>query len=328
MKLSEKQLLDLIQDSYLDSRGKNVYGRCPSCSMSEFGVSLEPPHKFGCFRGKCGFRGTDVRYLLKYLGKIKDFSEGYRSEVNVFGRLTSNLEIDSSPLNTELPEIKPPIGWKRVFEDEYLRKRGFTDGDFQKYEVGRSRLKKDYVTFLVKMDGKTVGYVGRSEKSKEWIDNYNKKQKENGTEEIYLRYQNSSTDFSKMLFGIDEVIPGKITDVILVEGIFSKTKTDTNLGLDGNEEMKCLATFGAKLSIEQIELLKKKKVKNIWLWFEADVLDKVKQVASKAALHFNVRISYLYEADPNEIDSEQALSLLENSKDWMDFNMSYLTSKL
>lgn len=328
MKLSERQLLDLIKDSYLDSRGKNIYGACPNCGKNEFGISIESPHKFGCFRGKCGFRGTSVRYLLKYLGKINDFSERYRSEVNIFGSLTSNLESISSPLNLELPEIKPPIGWKRVEEDEYLRKRSFTDSDFQKYEVGRSRLRKDYVTFLVRMNGKLVGYVGRSEKSKEWIDNYNKKQKENGTDEVYLRYQNSSTDFSKTLFGIDEVIKGKTTDIILVEGIFSKTKTDTNLLLDQNEEMKCCATFGAKLSTEQIELLKQKGVKNIWLWFEADVLDKIKQVASKVALHFNVRISYLQGIDPNDIDGEQALSLLENSKDWMDFNMSYITSKI
>lgn len=328
MKLSERQLLELIKDSYLDSRGKNVYGNCPQCSKPEFGISIEPPHKFGCFRGKCGFRGTDVRYLLKYLGRLNDFSQGYQSEVNVFGTLKSNLELSYSPLNLALPVIKPPIGWKRVEEDEYLRKRGFIDSDFKKYEVGRSRLRKDYVTFLVRMNGKLVGYVGRSEKSKEWIDNYNKKQKESGTDEIYLRYQNSSTDFSKMLFGYDEIVKGETTDVILVEGIFSKTKTDTNLLLDQNEEIKCCATFGAKLSIEQIELLKQKGVKNIWLWFEADVLSKIKQTASKAALHFNVRVSYLCGADPNEIGIEEALNLLENSKDWMDFNMSYINSKL
>src|SRR5690606_13820809 len=109
---------------------------------------------------------------------------------------------------------------------------------------------------------------------------------------VYLRYKNSTTDFSKCLFGYDE-INEKTSTVILVEGIFSKTKTDINLGLDYLDEMKCCATFGAGISDYQIELLKRKGISNIVLWFEADVLDKVKRVGSQLGLYFNVKVGYL-----------------------------------
>jgi len=132
-----------------------------------------------------------------------------------------------------------------------------------------------------------------------------------------------------MLFGLDEIIPGKTTGVILVEGIFSKTKTDENLFLDDFAELKCIATFGAKLSAHQMQLLKIRGVKNLWFWFEADVLEKVKPILSTAALHFdNVYASYISGKDPNDLNSDEAFELLERAKDYLEFNMTYVKSKL
>lgn len=321
MKLSQQQLLNLISDSYVDYRGKNVNGKCPQCGAEEFGISIhEDNHPFNCYRKKrCGFQGN-IYTLLQFLGKSKEFLS--ERPINVFDKVELKLEDDErKELDLELPEIIPPPLWRRVKEDAYLRSRGFTNGDFEKYEVGRSVLAKDYVTFLVRMNGKLVGYVKRSERTKEWIDTYNKKQKETGGE-MYRRYDNSLTDFHKMLFGYDELTV-YVSDVILVEGPFSKTKTDTNLNLDNNSTMKCCATFGAKISPEQIVLLRRKGVKRIWLWFEADVLDKVKEIASNLN-DFDVRVSYLSGMDPNEIGTDEAIALLENAKNYLDFNMSYV----
>ena len=131
-----------------------------------------------------------------------------------------------------------------------------------------------------------------------------------------------------MLFGYDEIVEGQTDTVILVEGPFSKTKTDSNLNLDFYDEIKCCSTFGAKLSVDQIELLKLKGVKNLIFWFEADVLSKTKVIVSKASLYFNVKVSYLHGKDPNEINSNEAFELLENSMDWLNFNVNHLNSTL
>ncbi len=325
MKLSRKQLENLIQNTTLDHKGKNLYGTCPYCGENEFGISLEDNHVWNCFRkGKCGLSGNIFK-LLKFLGRSREFLT--EREINVYEKLQGNVILDTK-IDLELPEITAPILWRRVKSDPYVDSRHFQPYQYEKFEIGRSVLRKSYVTFLVRRDNKLIGYVTRSVRDKKWIDEYNRKQKELGSDLVHLRYDNSGTDFSKTLFGIDEVIEGVTTDVILVEGIFSKTKTDVNLLLDHMKEMKCCVTFGAKFSIHQIELLRLKGVKNIWLWFEADVLDKVKDVATYASLFFNVRCSYLNGIDPNDIGPDEALELLDNAKDYLNFNLSYVKSKL
>lgn len=318
MKLSRKQLENLVKDTYLDHKGKNLYGRCPKCGELEFGISLEDNHRFNCFRKKhCGFTGN-IFTLLKFLGKSKEFD----TDTNVFD---SKLKSLNTPLQqpTPLPSITPPILWRRFYESEYLRERGFTDDQFHKFEVGESKIDPDYVTFLIRMRGEVVGYVSRSKKSREWIDEFNRKQKQKGSQLVYLRYKNSTTDFSKCLFGYDEIVE-KTSTVILVEGIFSKTKTDINLGLDNLDELKCCATFGAKISGQQIELLKQKNIQNIILWFEADVLKQVKQAGSELGLHFKVSVGYLDGKDPGDLNQEEALSVLENVEDYLSFNINRL----
>ncbi len=327
MKLTIEQISKVLTVHRHSQDKKYVYADCPVCGKDEFYLLfLEDNQPCGCSRGKkCGWKGN-IFTLLKLLGKSTEFVQD--RDVNVFKKLESNLGEKILDLNLELPQINPPMLWKRVHEDEYLRSRGFEDADFEKYEVGRSAIKKDYVTFLVRQKGLLVGYIGRSERSKVWIDQYNARQKEKGSEHIYPRYDNSVSDFAKMLFGYDELVTNVTTDVILVEGIFSKAKTDNNLQLNSSDEIKCCATFGAKISPEQIELLRLKGVKNVWLWFEADVLKSVKQSAAKLFSYFNVKVSYLKDKDPNDIGPEEAMQLLEEAKGYSDFNVSYVSNKL
>lgn len=323
MKLPKERLEGLLHNAVIDHRKKNLYADCPWCGESEFGISLEDNHIFNCFRKKdCGMTGN-IYTLLKYLGRSREFLTD--REIDFYEKLEVNLVTEEVKVNIDLEmQIEtPPLLWRRTKDDLYLNDRGFLPYQYDKFEVGRSKLNKDYITFLVRRDGKLVGYVSRSEKKKDWIDQYNvgKSKKDK-----YLRYNNSKTDFSKTLFGIDEVIPGITSDVILVEGIFSKTKTDINLYLDSLDEVKCCATFGAKFSTEQVELLKMKGVKNIWLWFEADVLNKVKDIATYASNFFTVKVSYLNGVDPNDIDTAGAERLLDSAKNYLDFNMSYVKS--
>lgn len=321
MKLNQTQLEQLIKDTTLDHKGKNLNGRCPQCGEMEFGISLADNHLFNCYRKKkCGFSGN-IYTLLKFLGRTKEFLS--EREINVFKKLESNLIQQEEVLVFDLPNIHPPILWKRVYEDQYLYERGFEQYQFEKFEVGRSRFSPDYVTFLVRQNGEIKGYLSRSERSKEWIDQYNSIHKI-----PYPRYNNSESDFAKMLFGLDEIVPNVTQDVILVEGVFSKTKTDVNLGLDYQDQVKCVATFGAKLSAHQIQLLKMKSVKRLIFWFEADVLNKIKPIIANAALHFDIKACYLQDKDPNNLSSDEAFELLERAVGWFNFNTNYIQSSL
>lgn len=326
MRLSKSQLSNIFTINGESHDKKYLYGTCPFCNYEEFYLLfLEDNQPNGCSRGKhCGWKGN-IWTLLKRLGRSKEFIN--EREINIREKLEIGLLKEEQELEFDLPEITPPLFFKRIDYHEYLESRFFKEDDYKKYEVGQSRIKKDYITFLVRQDYKLVGYISRSIKSKEEIDLINQKRKEKG-ESKYLRYDNSQTDFSKCLFGLDEIIEGVTTDVILTEGIFSKTKTDTNLLLDQIDEMKCVATFGAKLSEHQIELLKRKKVKNLWFWFEADVLDKIKPIVANAAIHFNVKVSYLNGMDPNDINEEQAINLLDNVRNYLDFNMNFVKLNL
>lgn len=328
MLLNKNQIDDLIGDSVLDHKGTNVYGVCPMCKYSEFGISLKENHPFQCFRAKnCGFSGN-IFTLLSFLGRSKDFIQDRK--VDAFGKLTSILrgvDVDLLEVEIDLSESSMPVLWQRSFDDVYLRKRGFVDYQFNKFEIGRSKINKDYVTFLVRQEGKLIGHITRSDKSKQEIDEINVSRKQKGEKE-YLRYKNSTTDFAKTLFGLDEIVPGVTEDVILVEGILSKTKTDLNLKLDYQETFKCCATFGAKLSIEQIEWLKRKGVKRLIFWFEADVLNKIKRIVSEAALHFQVYVCYLNGKDPNDLNQDEAFKLLYSMVDWFEFNNSYIANRL
>ena len=81
------------------------------------------------------------------------------------------------------------------------------------------------------------------------IENYNKARPKGHR---YLRYQNSvDTDFGKMVYGIDECTENTHT-LIGVEGITDKFNVDRLLGLYKQEEIKCGAFFGKKISPEQM----------------------------------------------------------------------------
>lgn len=320
MKLTQAQLEQLLSNTHLSEDGRDLYANCPACGKDEFGISLvEENNPYSCFRKKaCGITGNAYT-LLKLLGKTREYL-GER-EIDPDGLLPSLIEEKLQEEIQELPLVDPPVGWVRCYHDEYLESREFEEYQYKKFKVGRSRFKRDYVTFLVEMNQRVVGYISRSVKSKEWIDNYNAT-----NDAHYLRYRNSASDFSSMLFGYDEIEKGVVTSVILVEGIFSKIRTDSNLFLDWDPkgDLRCCATFGAKISDEQIRLLKEKGVETIWLWFEADVLEKLKKVAAKLALYFEVNVGYLNGFDPGDIDSFKALDLFENSVSWLEIDQNYI----
>jgi hypothetical protein len=293
MKLSIEKLKELLPDGEVDRRSKYMLASCPSCGHKEFTISLEDGHKCGCNRKrKCGFI-SNIYGLAKLLGKLSLLN--IEGEVGKIEKLENKLLKKEEILNLELPKISMPVGWQRVYQDDYLDSRGFTEYD--RYKVGRTlidpRLKRNYIITAVEDDGEIKGYIGRNIKSKKEIDYINKCNPKNSI----LRYINSSTDFSKLSFGYDEIIKSITKTLICVEGIFDKWNVDKLMNLHEQEEVKCNGTFKCAISSEQIYKWQLKGVENLILFYDPDVINKIKRVANELQLYFNVLIAFNDEID-------------------------------
>lgn len=331
MKLSIPQLKSLIQDSTLDRRGVNVIGKCPKCGVDEFGVSIEDGHRFGCYREKsCGFRGN-IFVLLKYLGKLSEFL----SDENLYSRTEGSTKVekkivlqDKGLLDLSLPHTTLPIGYKRVYQNDYIDSRGWTKDDYIKNEVGVTpldpKLRDNYVIIPVKENNDIKGYVARSRFTKEET-----KERKRQTGWEILRYQNSQSDFGKLLYGYEEITELTHT-IILVEGIFDKVNVDRELELDSQQDMKCLASFKCDFSPEQIYKLQLfKNIKNIILFYDPDVISKIRTVATEIEDKFDkvtIAISTT-EHDPGEMCIEEIVECLKNRKSVMNFVTTKIQKK-
>jgi len=322
MKLSVEVLKSLIPNGRLDYSKKNVIGQCVWCGGDEFGVSINDNHRFGCFRkSKCGETGN----IFKLLKKLNRFDLlGDRDNVTI--KSTNYLEDVISmkeQILEELPTIEKPTGFKRLMSHPYLDKRGFTEYDYQKYEVGVTRLNvklQDYIVILIYKAEKLVGYVSRYMKPKEEI-----KALETKTGRRIPRYKNSETDFSNLLLGEDEC--KGIDSVILVEGFFGKRRVDERLRKWGIDDIKCLCTFGAKISPTQVFLLHQLGIKNITLFYDPDVIQQIKKYANQLADEFEkVRIAIIpWEGkDPDDLTEDEMIEVLSNTRDPLNFSLNFV----
>lgn len=322
MKLSYDKLESLLDSPKLDNRKKNFIAKCPYCGQSEWGISIYTEnHPFNCYRKKACGRTGNIFTLLTELGRLDEFiSSVQHVSHNLISKIGEQIQ---EPINLTINTITPPIGWKRVFDNEYLNNRKFSAREYQDYPVGvskiDSRVGRNYITFLVKQFGEIKGYVGRHIWDKKRIDNYNKKAKLEGKLQIQ-RYSNSpETDFSKLLYGYDEITL-KTKLVILVEGIFDKIAIDRMLHLYQQDEIKCVATFKCHLSPEQSYLLQLKGIRSIVLLYDGDVIREIKKTGYDCENLFeNVKIAYLQDKDPDEMcleELDETLSRLETPSEF------------
>lgn len=324
MKLNIDILKTLIENSSLDYRKKNVIGKCPYCGGDEFGISIDVNHKFGCFRkSKCGETGNIFK-LLKKLNRLDLINQ--KVEQSITSNVLENVIIskESKQILNELPEISIPIGFKRTNSNPYLNERGFQYEDYIKYEVGTTKLDsklKDYVIFIIRdLKKRPVAYVGRHTKSKEEL-----KKIESLLGKRVPRYKNSESDFQNLLFGDHECTLGTDT-AILVEGLFAKRKVDEALKLDYDEKVKCLCTFGAKISSNQILKLHLLGIENIILCYDPDVIGHIKKYSLQLLEEFsNVKIASLIRfpgKDPADLSTEELWSVFENLESVINFQLN------
>lgn len=340
MKFSKEVLESLISNAHVDHKGKNLYGTCPWCGEDEFGISLGENHLFGCFRGKhCGEQGNIFK-LLTFLDRrdlIED-KEGWK-ETDVFGKITNPFATEDKDDFKELANVPPPAGWRRIQDHEYLRGRGFTDAQFEKYQIGITKLTKkfkDYIVFIIKVAGENKGYVSRSLKSKAEIDSLNKKikagNKANNTENpLALRYINSTdTDFSKILYGIEDYFAGLHKGIIIVEGLFDKI----NIEIQMADELKQLGlvvccTWGKKFSPDQVKVAKSRGVKSIMIMYDPDAVDSSARYSLDLEFTFDKIgvCSCPDDKDPGDMNKDELLDSLLNYSSPVQFSQSKIQKR-
>lgn len=303
--------------------------KCPVCNRSEkFGILFT--EKGGV--SHCFFECGDNLSLVKYLKHInREEFIIYEQEFSINDKLKPLFGDNKEELK-ELQEIDLPKGFKRIYSDEYLTERNFTDWQYELFEVGVTdhfleRKLKNYLIFCIKQEGKIVAWLARSKRDKEWHKENLKKSKE-GLEKLVLRYKNSpGADFDRIIGGYDQITENTHT-VFIVEGIFDMTNLSNLLKTYESEEVKVIFTFGNSMSDHQIALLLNKKVKRIILMYDYGTVRQLKELSLKLSRWYEVDICDIEfeDIDPGNIDKKYLNKLLLNLKNYIYFYSSKLNN--
>ena len=316
----------------LDGARKNILATCPNChdERYKFGVYVGPNANrkfFGsshCFH--CGVSYRTLNDTLKAIGRddllIKETTK-LDDEDDDFDTSLFEDEIDDS-----LVEIKMPKGYKRCFKNAYLKSRGWLVDDFMKFPVGTNRgferEYSDYVILEVIDDGKLVGFVARSVLSKDEIDLFNRRH----TYQI-RRYKNSNENegngFAKLLYNYDSIEPMATHSVILCEGPFDVVALNRKLELYENKSFVPVATFGKKISQEQMFKLQKKGVEQVVIGYDNDAKETTSRIAMELEKYFDVLIADIpsnYAKDWDEMSLDEVVDVFTyDLKTVREFNL-------
>lgn len=303
-------------------------GKCPFCQTEgKFGIKLNDVAKsnyknhisFNCFKGSCQQKGSEYKlfdkigqgHLLKQGEFIGNKKEVDSAKIKEFGERELELEV---------PTLKPPLGFRRCSENQYLQDRGFESWQFETYHIGTTKFYsplKDRVIFLVMEDGENKGFVARTTWSKKEIEQYERKHGH------FPKYVNEKgADFAKLLFGIDEITE-ETEQVILVEGVTDKANVDRQLKLNLSPKIKCCCTFGKKISEEQVMKLWKRGVSSVILLYDPDAINSAKKYSYfLRSWNIAVKVGYLSDKDPGELSHDEIVKVLADTQSPDEFSVN------
>jgi len=287
---------------------------CPWCGKSLHFYVDKKTQLFEC--KKCWESGS-IYKLLKHLDKLYLLGDKTVEVRETMKSIRQTLEDEMQESQDELKELPIkhlPVGFK-VGCNNYLKSRGLTIEDCRRYGIGETKVSfqfKNYVIIPVYDGGKVRGYLGRYA---------NKRVPENK-----LRYNNSkNTEFGELLYGYDEVEKGKTETVILVEGVFDKYSVDQKLKLYDSSEVKCLATFGKKISKSQIQKLVSKEITNVIISWDYDALKEIKTYGNDLGYYFNVGVAIsVKEKDLGDCNEKEVLEVFGNVKPIRQFTFDII----
>lgn len=314
---------------------------CPFCGkMGKWGVIFNQDGRatFHCW--KCP-RKVSVFEFLKKLGRLDLTKRAYSVKLNELedcpkiGELQVEhskwMDSDESEAKQELKPVVLPLRIKPLVDDPYLDSRGFKKEHYEEFEPSYTDTPlepklKNFIIFKMKVDGVCVAWWARSRYSKEW-HKHNLEAYKRHEEDLVLRYRNSENNFQDLLGACDGLIEGKTDTVILVEGIFDYIGICNLLSLKDKDWLKCCFTFGNSIGNGQIDMLLKKKIKNIILLYDYGTIKESKEAALRMRdLFESVWVAAIRTpgVDPGNISIEELTEVLENVEDPLNFYLGKL----
>lgn len=299
---------------------------CPKCKhIDSSRLAFIFGQKFSTFHCvKCNYNCRLEKYLWlmkkpEYISNIRQIKQ---EDILIKKELINKKEEIQIE---ELEEVQLPLFFKRLKYSKYLQKRGAKLDIYKHWIIGKTDFKdnlKDYIIFVIQENGKNIGWVARSQKSKEEIDELNKK-----SQYKILRWRNSKNDFGKIVFGLDE-INEDTEQLIIVEGITSKMRIDCELELYKQNKIKCCCTFGKKITEIQLQKIRNKfKKENIILFYDSDAIQESKKTAYQFKEKFkNIFIVFCNYKDENgnykdagDLNKNELLTVLNNKQSPFEF---------
>lgn len=232
--------------------------------------------------------------LSEIIPIVGEFLDGATSSGEDFLSEIDKLLTQEDSFSVDLPEYSPKILDVWSFSHPYIRERGIDLNTSSKLGIGFDQ-STNRIVFPHFWEGKIVGWQQRSiPDDPRWP----------GTRPQMPKYKNS-TGFpkSETLYGVHWL--NTPDSVIVVESPMSVAKAHA-LGI-----AKVVATFGAKVSQNQIDYLK--QFPEVVLWFDADPAGDIAQKKTVRGLyrHTNVKVVVAEEgkdlADYNSADDINAM---------------------
>ena len=277
---------------------------CPFCGKESHFYINRLTQMWDC--KKC-WQSGNLYKLLKFLDKLYLLGGRTVKErealVSVREMLEERVTGDGTEELSEMPEVKLPAGWKVLKNGSpYLDGRGVSAEECRRYEIGSTKIfpkYKNYIIIPIRDDGVIRGFIGRYASKSVPRD--------------ALRYNNSlGTEFARLLFGYDEIVEGKTETVILVEGVFDKIAVDRVLDTWSDDSIKCVATFGKKISDYQISKLVRKQVGSVVLLYDYDAIREIKRYGLELEKFFITNITFTTRKDIDECTRDEALEVFNH----------------
>ena len=312
--ISDTDLRSILHVDKETRSGQYIIDVCPFCGKSKHFYINKYTQLFDC--KKCGVTGS-IYKLLKHLDKtylIGDKSVELTEQIKSI-RQALQEELDNEQKIEELPKRNMPPGFRICVANKYLTSRNITRKDCKRYNIGETTVVfkyRKYILFPIYDNGEIRGFVGR------YGDKVVPRDK--------LRYNNSlDTDFASLLYGYDEIISGETETVIIVEGIFDKISCDKKLGLWDDNSVKCVCTFGKKISNAQIQKLIAKNITNIILSWDFDALKEIKSYGIELEKYFNVSVAVsTHKKDIDECTQDEVIEVFSKVQPIGDFSVNVI----
>lgn len=268
----EECLLEFLKNNnvYFKERANSVTLKCPRCQKFKLDIHKEQ-HNYICY--KCAetdrIKGPNAEFILSEitnipLADVKRSIKGIQTMAEIEESLKNAL-FGTSVVSKQVEEEKPlqwPDGYFSIATDvakpgvQYLEGRGIPFDLALKLKIKYNPSHKQ-VVFPVYSNGKLVGYQGRSidpncpkERSKYTLPGFQKSH--------YVMFEDTI----------------KSDAVIVAEGPISAIKF-------ANCDIGYVATMGKYISEKQVELLKQKGIKRIYLALDRDAIAEIKNFVSK-----------------------------------------------